>query len=145
MKSKLHLSSILLGGVFLLLDQVFKYFARTNTDYSFYILKPWLGWEFMANKGIAFSLPVPSLITIILTPFIIGGLLYYWETNNNKTKLFYLGIILIIFGALSNLIDRVAFGVTIDYLRLFYWVINLADVMVVVGAGLLIWGEMKRK
>ncbi|MFA6486122.1 MAG: signal peptidase II [Candidatus Magasanikbacteria bacterium] len=40
---------------------------------------------------------------------------------------------LIFFGALSNLIDRVCFGYTVDYFFILTGYINLADVMIVVG------------
>jgi len=51
---------------------------------------------------------------------------------------YHISLGLILFGALSNYIDRVLFGATIDYIRLFTAVINLADVMIVGGVGLLL-------
>jgi len=36
-------------------------------------------------------------------------------------------------GALSNLIDRVVYGHTVDYILIFTGIINLADVLIVVG------------
>ena len=53
--------------------------------------------------------------------------------------------ILILGGALSNFIDRLLFGITIDYFRILTSVFNVADIMIVVGAGLLIVEEYKKK
>ena len=130
------------GGFFLLLDQLLKHFAKTNPESTFYLWKPWLGWEYMENLGIAFGLPLYANITIILTPIIILGLIYYWRKNKTRNCLSRLAVNLIFFGAVSNFIDRIVYGATIDYWRLFTVVINLADVMIVVGAGLLIWSEV---
>jgi len=132
---------ILTSGLFLLLDQLLKYFARLNPDYTYYLWKPWLGWEYFANTGIAFSLPIPNWLVVFSTPFILLALiLWLIKTYKKSFANCYLlsAICLIIAGALSNYLDRVMFGVTIDYLRILTSIINLADVMIVLGVLLLI-------
>lgn len=136
---------ILINGFFLLIDQLLKYFARANPDLTYYLWRPWLGWEYYANTGIAFSLPFPNWLIIILTPFIILGLIIWYIKTYKLQVTSYraLAISLIIFGALSNFIDRIFFGATIDYLRILTGVINLADVMIA-GGVLLIFIYSKR-
>ena len=135
---KIHLIIyFLMSGFFLFLDQILKYIARGNTEFSFYVWKKYLGWEYFENSGIAFSLPFPNWLIIILTPTILFGL-FYFVTRKKRQTIFYFGIFLIFAGAISNFIDRVLFGITIDYLRILTSVINLADVMIVVGAGMII-------
>ena len=140
---------LLISGFFLFVDQFLKYFARNNTDFTYYLYKPWLGWEYFTNSGIAFSLPFPNAILIIFTPLIILGLaillIKQCKKKKSCTSLFSLGLLLIIFGAISNFIDRIIFEVTIDYIRLITSVINIADVMIVFGAGLVVFGEWKGK
>lgn len=126
-----------MGGFFLCVDQIFKYFARVNPNFAYYIWKPWLGWELFLNKGIVFSLPFPNWLIILITPILLL-LLFVWVKEKKRNKLFYFGVALIIFGAVSNFVDRVLWGATIDYLRVLTGVINLADVMIVVGAGLIV-------
>lgn len=138
MHKLIHYSPTLISVFFLLLDQTLKYFARTHQTFSYYLGTKWLGWEYFANTGVAFSIPLPSLITTRITPVIIVILLIVWRRNRNKHKLFHFGIALIIFGAISNFIDRLAFGFTIDYLRVLTGVINIADIMIVAGMILLI-------
>ena len=146
MKKKSYLLFYNLIGIFLLLlDQSLKFFSRNNPKYYFYIWKNLIGWEYLPNYGIAFSLPIPNLITIILTPLIILLLIYYFYKKKNKTNLFYLSSSFIIFGAISNYIDRILFSFTIDYFRFFTGVINLADVMIVLGGILLLFVSYKPK
>ena len=144
MKHKAPLYPITISGLFLLADQFLKFLARSYPDFSFYILPDWLGWEYFLNSGIAFSLPFPSLLLIIFTPLIILGLLVFLSKQKSPTKHFTLGILLIIAGAISNLTDRILFGATTDYFRIFTSIINLADMMIITGAGLLLAEEYKR-
>ncbi len=126
------------SGLFLLLDQLLKCTARTNQYSSWYITKPWLGWEYFENPGIAFSLPLPNTIVLLATPiilFLLIHILLYKKTLNRKGLL---GISLIIAGATSNFIDRMIFGITIDYLRVLTSILNLADIMIGVGATLVV-------
>lgn len=146
MKIKDHLISYtLISGLFLLLDQVLKYLARTNSDFTFYLWKPILGWEYFANPGIAFSIPIPNWLIILITPIILILFIGLILKSKKKTKIFYFSLFLIIAGAISNFIDRILFSATIDYLRILTGIINLADVMIVVGTGIILWREWKIK
>lgn len=145
MKRNIHLISIYAGGFFLFIDQLLKYFARTHPMFTYYLDTRWLGWEYFANTGIAFSIPLPSFITILITPLVLLALFIAWNTRVDKTPRFYFGATLIIAGAVSNFIDRILFNATIDYLRILTGVINLADVMVVGGGVLLFFNKQKAK
>lgn len=68
-----------------------------------------------------------GLILLLLLIVLIRG----WQ---NKPKLVFFGYLLIIFGGLSNLFDRLIYGYVIDMIHLFsFSVFNLADVMIVLG------------
>lgn len=143
MTPKNHLIlSICSGGFFILLDQLLKHFARTSPGATWYVIKPWLGWEFFENPGIAFSLPFPNWLIVIATPLIILGLIIFWLQKKTSPGVFF-GLSLVISGAISNYIDRVLFGVTIDYLRLLTSVINLADISIFLGALFILFAEWK--
>lgn len=133
----------ILSGFLFILDQILKYLAFHHQTFHFYILRPWLGWEYFANPGIAFGLPVPQAIILILTPVILLALGFWWSKNQHKTNNFYLGVCLIFAGAISNLIDRMVFSITIDYFRILTSVMNLADITIVVGAILLLYKPKK--
>ncbi|MBT4120877.1 MAG: signal peptidase II [Candidatus Magasanikbacteria bacterium] len=146
MKNKIRLTIyIFVSGFFLFLDQVLKYFARSNSEFSFYVWKNWLGWEYFENAGIAFSIPFPGWLVVLLTPIVLLLVFVWIGKMKNKNHWVYLATFLIFSGAISNFIDRILFGFTIDYLRLFTGVINIADVVIVVGAGILVLGELRRR
>ncbi len=134
-----------LVGLFFIIDRILKYIAQNNTDFTYYIIKPWLGWEYFANSGVAFSIPIPQSFLILFTPIILLLLFVYYTKKSRKTLSCTCAILLITCGALSNFIDRMLLGITIDYFRIITSIFNIADVMIIVGAGLLIIEEYKNK
>ncbi|HLC70191.1 MAG TPA: signal peptidase II [Patescibacteria group bacterium] len=128
--------TVLLGGVFLLIDQLFKYLALNSFDVD-YTYRGLIGWKPFLNPGVAFSLPVPQLIVLVFTfPILIllGFTIFrsLLKPKNNPSP-YNLAVSLIFFGALSNLIDRLLYQHTVDYVLIYTGVFNLADVMIVLG------------
>lgn len=68
------LGFIMVSGFLFIIDQLLKYFARTNPDHIYYLWKPWIGWEYFGNTGVAFSLPVPNWLIVVTTPLVLLGL-----------------------------------------------------------------------
>lgn len=117
--------------LFFVLDRVLKYsFASKKFPESF-----WGVFSLHQNKGIAFGIGVYSVILWVLIIAIIIGLAYWSIKYFIKQKFnLHLSLVLVFFGALSNVIDRLTYGYVIDYFDLKVWpVFNLADCMVVVG------------
>lgn len=125
-------------------DRFLKYFFYNNPDFRWdYFL---FSFTFEKNFGFAFGLPQTLgknisqifliVLIVLIIVFLINLLVKYFKENN---LLFVSGLILIIFGAGSNLIDRLRFGFVIDYISLpLFTVFNLADVIIVGGIGILI-------
>ena len=134
---------MLSGGFFLIIDQTLKYYARSYPQFSYYLIEPWLGWEFYQNPGIAFGISFPTKLLIIITPIIL--ILFIFLFLNSKEKINYFAIFgLLTTGAISNFIDRVLFGVTIDYLRIYTSLLNLADILIVISLIILIFNQLKK-
>lgn len=134
---KNRLLSFILGGFLFCLDQTLKYLARTNPE-NIFVWKKIIGWEYYENIGVAFNLPLPNWLVVLITPVIIFGMIAFFLKKKNNNLLNNPGTALIILGAFSNYIDRIMFDITVDYIRIFTSVINLADVMIVTGVILLI-------
>ncbi|MBD3311701.1 MAG: hypothetical protein GF349_04410 [Candidatus Magasanikbacteria bacterium] len=147
MRPKALYLSLTIAGLFFIIDQYFKYLARTYRDFTYYIIDPWLGWELFLNKGIAFSIPFPNIIILILTPLILGFIIFFLLSKKQKKESLVpsFSLFLIIFGALSNYLDRIFFAATVDYFRIFSSVINIADIMITTGAFLFIYNQLKNK
>jgi len=92
------------------------------------------------NFGIAFSIPIPIWLTLIISALIIAVLIKlainFWKEESNLA----LPTILILAGAVGNFIDRMLNGFTTDYLILFNLsAINISDILIVTGVLITLW------
>lgn len=129
-----------LAGIFLLLDQTLKY-VSTNVWQEKILLNKFFGWQPFANTGAAFGLPVPMAVITVISILIIT-LFIFLLTRDNKIKndFWIFGFLsLATAGAISNLIDRIFYGHTVDYILIFTGIINLADVLIVAGIVGYVW------
>lgn len=119
---------ILFAGLFFIIDRICKWLAPASVP----IGNTWFGWEYFENTGIAFSLPVSQTIITFATPIILLLLLGYVSGHANRPRIWF-GWWILLFGAISNFIDRILFGFVIDYFRIYQGIINIADIMVIIG------------
>ncbi len=110
---------------------------------------------FTWNPGASFSMfralgEMTPLIMIILTGGIIGVITYYLFARASNYERWPL--LLIIGGALGNLVDRIRFGAVIDFLDFhiggYHWpAFNIADICICLGVGLYIlnWYLARRR
>lgn len=142
MKFLVPLSILFLVG----LDQWVKYWAETSLQ-TMGDISLWSGvfhLAYVENRGAAFGMMQgKQWFFIIVTVVVLGGILWYWrKIPINKTGLWMkVALVLVISGAIGNLIDRV----WLNYVRdMFYFILidfpvfNVADICVVVGVILLI-------
>jgi lipoprotein signal peptidase len=144
MTKRIHSFSFILSGFFLLSDQLVKNYFTHHQDFSAYFIEPWLGLEYFQNPGVAFGIPIPNAVTLVYTPLVLLGLLLFLFKGHPSFKKI-LGLWLITFGALSNFIDRISVEFTIDYIRVITSIFNIADIMIVAGAFLVLFEELKKK
>lgn len=139
---------VLAAAVFFIIDRLFKLlFTGIWRRADFGLAGDWLSLKLSYNSGIAFSLPFDSFLIIIAICAIIMILSYYaWREIAQKKSVAFFALILIIFGAYSNLLDRLKFGAVADYIDLKYFtVFNLADAMITIGAVVLLISKIKKK
>lgn len=132
--TKIRSQYIFMGVFFLFLfDRLLKYFSQTLWTAP-KILWPYFGWNPFLNKGIAFGIPAPNLLTIFFTTFFLIIIFYLAiKYRQLKQERMMAAFMLVFFGALSNFLDRLFFSVTIDYWQFATGIINLADIMIVAG------------
>jgi lipoprotein signal peptidase len=93
---------------------------------------------YFANPGIAFSIPLPQTLTLIITGGLIIAFIYSWITVKNQTL--KIALTAAIVGAGSNFFDRLLTGYTTDYFILFSRsAINIADLLIITGIGYCAW------
>ena len=125
------------------LDQIIKRWALNFLQYkgSISVINEVFNLTYVENRGAAFGLFQNNqwiFIVVALIASIIG--LYFLHSNKISSKLGKLSVVLIIAGALGNLIDRIRLDYVVDYFDfVFIWnyVFNLADCFIVVGTILL--------
>lgn len=143
---------VLAGAVAIsvIFDQLIKYLVETSLPLHQAIpVVPFLALYRTYNTGIAFSM-LSGLGGVGLAVLALGVMifvLYLWRNTPPGRWLAHPGYVLILGGALGNLIDRTWHGHVIDYV-LFHaekWsfaVFNLADAFISVGAALVILDEL---
>lgn len=131
--------------VLLVMDQLTKIWAVNNLmgKSASTLIPGILGLRYTENTGAAFSiLREKQLLLILLTSVIIVGLMGYMvKAMRTDTHIVVkISYMLLISGAIGNLIDRVRLNYVIDFLEfkfIQFPIFNVADVCVVVGVSLL--------
>ena len=148
-KRKFLLGYAVLGILLVMLD-VFSKDAveRSLADGSSIDLLPFLQLVLVYNRGAAFGflgeasgwqLPFFAAVATIVSIVIVIRLARTAATQ----KWFEVALVLILAGAIGNLIDRIRVGYVIDFIQLFYgaWrfpAFNVADVAIFLGAVMLV-------
>ena len=128
-------------------DHLLRYGQRIN-------ILPFFDFTLLYNKGAAFSFLADQagwqrwFFTALGTAAAIF-MIWYLRRHQNDTLL-SLAISFILGGAVGNVIDRLVYGAVVDFIDLYYgqwhWpAFNLADSAIVLGAALIIWGEIRPK
>lgn len=148
MKNRASILYLIFIGLFLVLIDQFLKFIVVNylPKDGFFVFNNNLGIAAFQNPGVAFGLPMPKVIMYIVIFLILYFLLQKFQQElKNMNFLILFSLMLVIAGALSNLIDRLYRGFVIDYIHLFNLsVLNLADFYIIIGIIIMIVLEFKR-
>ncbi|KXL52452.1 lipoprotein signal peptidase [Anaerotignum neopropionicum] len=127
------------------LDQAAKYFALINLKPigSTVLAEGILNLTFVENRGVAFGMFSGQRWFILLLTGVITIVLVYYYGKLPKTreyKFVRMAMVLILAGAIGNMIDRVFRGYVVDFFEfgfIRFPVFNVADIFVVVGVFIL--------
>ena len=124
------------------LDQLSKIWAINDLKAigSIPIIQNVFHLTYVENRGAAFGMFQNNQIVFVLIALVASIFGLYYLHKKKIPMVGRVGIILIIAGAIGNLIDRVRLGFVVDYFDFrFIWeyVFNVADIYVVVGTILL--------
>ena len=149
--SLVHKSVWMVGvvGFWLTVDHLTKVWILENAAYLPRALTSFWNVVCVQNRGVSFGLlkagstwQVAALCAFsFLLSLGVGG--WYFRSAQRLSSL---GLLLILAGALGNLVDRVLWGSVVDFVDL-HWAtfhfpaFNVADSCITVGAGSLIWGQ----
>lgn len=131
--------------LFIIIDQILKILCAKDLMLIEGVLK----FSNVQNTGGAFGIFNTNIIMITVLNLILIALMIRFIIIRRKymNNLVYIGLLFLIAGGISNLIDRIFRGYVIDYIDFTqivnFPVFNLADIVLVVGWILLIIGVLK--
>jgi len=135
--------SALIAVFLVALDQMTKFLAvsRLTVNDSIPLMNGVLHITLTKNTGAAFGIfkgMMPLFIFIsVVTIFII---LLYAKNLRDRSPYLKNGLLLVLAGAVGNLIDRIRLGYVIDFIDVRFWsVFNIADTTISIGGALLVY------
>lgn len=135
-----------LGVALIVADQLIKQWAMVvlkDRPLPINIIPGCLDLKYVENTGAAFGiLRGQTHVFIIMALLTIVIILLYLSLVEQEEPMVRVALVLILAGAVGNLVDRVAFEHVIDYIHVFYqdweWpIFNLADTIINIGVGLI--------
>lgn len=129
--------------VLVIIDQVVKYFCFNNLVEPITLIPGFIELSYLENRGAAFGIMQDKSFFLVVFPIIIiiGLIVFYTKLGNSRNeKISKASLILILSGAIGNLIDRVFNGFVVDMFHFTFFdfpIFNIADIYVVVGTILL--------
>lgn len=131
----------LTAAAVLVADQATKLAAVTwlRPLHSVPVLGRYLSFTYATNTGGAFGVmpTATAALTVVAMAVVVALILATRRLEGNR--LVAAGVACLLGGALGNLVDRLRVGYVIDFIDVHFWpVFNLADIGIVVGAGLLL-------
>ena len=127
------------------LDQATKWVIRESLERGEAHAVVWpLKIVHVTNNGAAFGLFQGAGPLLALTSILgLGAILVYLFNPGFAHPLMRLGLAFMLGGAVGNLVDRVATGEVVDFLKVPNWpAFNVADSAITIGVLLLIWAVM---
>ncbi len=143
---KSALFSLALGFDAFLFDRIHKFYQINIEGWSGGEMVPVTGffnYVLVWNRGISYGLlaGLPQYLILVVVGAAMALLAWWWLKAD--TFLLKAGLALALGGALSNALDRYLWGGVADFFHFFignwsFYIFNLADVSISLGAGLLI-------
>ena len=113
---------------------------------SFPIIQDVFHITFVLNPGAAFGILANQQFFFIgIGLLILLAAVYYYPMLKKQDIWIRYGAALLLGGAVGNLIDRIRYGVVVDFFDFRIWpVFNVADIAIVVGVGCIIYALLFR-
>lgn len=141
------IASILFVILLVVLDQASKIYitlVNKTSPIDLEVIRGFFRITYTCNDGAAFSILKGKRVFFIIMTIVVVFLIVYYLLKNKVYWVEKYSLLLIISGAVGNLIDRIMYGYVIDFLDFIIFgydfpVFNIADSFITIGAiGLII-------
>lgn len=139
-----YIIALICSALLLAADQLSKYYFLTNyVQYqSEPVINGILNFTYHQNTGGAFGIfKDQQWLLLAITSIMFLVLIYMLIKKKFRAPLLNFSVCLILAGGFGNMIDRIFRGFVVDFIDLqfvHFAIFNIADICVVVGAGLII-------
>jgi signal peptidase II len=153
-----YIKLVVVAGGIILLDQftkglILRYLPFNNT---IPVIKDFFNITHIHNPGGAFGLmanlspTLRSIIFLFISSLAAGLIFYFYKKTPANYSWLAAAFALIFGGAIGNLIDRIRFGMVIDFLDFYvgnlHWpAFNIADSAISIGIGIFLYHLMFKK
>lgn len=143
---KILFIDLILLLLFIASDQIAKYYASIslkNKD-AYVLINKVFEFRYLENKGAAFGMlqNCQWLFILIGLAFIVAAVIaLIWIPTDKKYRLLRIALVMMVSGAIGNIIDRALYNYVVDFLYFVYIdfpIFNVADCYVTVGTVLLV-------
>lgn len=136
----------IIGLVVLVLDQLTKSYIVQNYQLNEIttVIPNFFDIHYILNTGAAWSILEGQMnLFYVIHSFVIGYVIYLYYKEKNGPLWYHIGLMLLMFGAIGNFIDRITNNAVVDFFDFIIFgydfpIFNIADMAIVIGAGLLI-------
>jgi len=145
-QTSLRWACLAAAALIILVDQLSKSWALEllKTEGATRLLAAWLDATLVLNRSNAFGVaPIAGQVSrwgLAAFNLVVAAALVWWLWRRRLGYAAALGVAFLVAGAVGNAIDRIRWGVVVDFLDLsrlgFHWVFNVADASVDVGIAL---------
>jgi signal peptidase II len=153
-----YIKLVVVGGIIILLDQFSKELILRYLPFnkSIAVIRGFFNITHILNPGGAFGLmanlsPIlRSIIFLFISSVAVGLIFYFYKKTPAQHSWLAAAFALILGGAIGNLIDRIRFGMVIDFLDFYvgnlHWpAFNVADSAISVGIGIFLYHLIFKK
>ena len=153
-----YIKLVIFAGIVIVLDQFTKglilHYLPYNSSVS--VINGFFNLTHIHNPGGAFGLmadlspTLRSIIFLFISSLAVGLIFYFYKKTPTQYSWLAAAFALIFGGAIGNLIDRIRFGIVVDFLDFFvgnlHWpAFNIADSAITVGIGIFIYHLIFKK
>lgn len=148
---KRYIFIILFCLLLILIDFISKYLViNLINDKVIIIIKNFLKFLYVKNTGAAFGIMSGNIIILVIVTLILLFYIIKEVKNNVDNKWILISYLLILSGAIGNLIDRIFRGYVVDFISFTLFdkemaVFNIADSYITIGVFLLIILLLKKE
>ena len=140
------IASILFVILLVVLDQASKIYltlVNKTSPIDLEVIRGFFRITYTCNDGAAFSILKGKRVFFIIMTIVVVFLIVYYLLKNKVYWVEKYSLLLIISGAVGNLIDRIMYGYVIDFLDFIIFgydfpVFNIADAALCIGVGIIL-------